>query len=118
MAAGFAAAAFGAAAAAAGLAAGAALGPPFPVGAAPFAESAAASPTAVASAPLVGGAMVAANLARHLQGPLADRPIKWRPLVYCWRGGLRSGSMVAWLRLVGWDAQQLVDEIQADLTER
>lgn len=55
----------------------------------------------------VGGAMVAANLARHLQGPLADRPAGWRPLVYCWRGGLRSGSMTHWLRLVGWDAQQL-----------
>jgi tRNA 2-selenouridine synthase len=33
--------------------------------------------------------------------------MNWRPLVYCWRGGLRSGSMVTWLRLVGWDAQQL-----------
>ncbi|KQP37031.1 tRNA 2-selenouridine(34) synthase MnmH [Pseudorhodoferax sp. Leaf274] len=55
----------------------------------------------------VGGAMVAANLARHLQGPLADRPAHWKPLVYCWRGGLRSGSMTSWLRLVGWDAQQL-----------
>ncbi|AMM23744.1 tRNA 2-selenouridine(34) synthase MnmH [Variovorax sp. PAMC 28711] len=55
----------------------------------------------------VGGAMVAANLAKHLQGPLADKPIKWKPLVYCWRGGMRSGSMVQWFRLVGWDAQQL-----------
>ena len=55
----------------------------------------------------VGGAFVAANLARHLQGPLADRPARWKPLVYCWRGGMRSGSMVTWLRLVGWDAQQL-----------
>ena len=55
----------------------------------------------------VGGAMVAANLARHLRAQFADRPATWRPLVYCWRGGLRSGSMVQWLRLVGWDAQQL-----------
>lgn len=55
----------------------------------------------------VGGAMVAANIARHLQTHMADKPAKWRPLVYCWRGGLRSGSMVTWLRLVGWDAQQL-----------
>ncbi|MGA0572202.1 tRNA 2-selenouridine(34) synthase MnmH [Variovorax sp. VNK109] len=55
----------------------------------------------------VGGGMVAANLARHLAGPLADRPAGWKPMVYCWRGGLRSGSMVQWLRLVGWDAQQL-----------
>jgi tRNA 2-selenouridine synthase len=51
--------------------------------------------------------MVAANLARHLRERFADRPKDWRPLVYCWRGGMRSGSMVTWLRLVGWDAQQL-----------
>lgn len=55
----------------------------------------------------VGGAMVAANLARHLKERFADRPERWKPLVYCWRGGLRSGSMVQWMRLVGWDAQQL-----------
>lgn len=51
--------------------------------------------------------MVAANLARHLRERFADKPADWKPLVYCWRGGLRSGSMVTWLRLVGWDAQQL-----------
>ncbi len=61
----------------------------------------------------VGGAMVAANLARHLQGPLADKPAGWKPLVYCWRGGLRSGSMTTWLRLVGWDAQQLAGGYKA-----
>jgi tRNA 2-selenouridine synthase len=55
----------------------------------------------------VGGAMVAANLARHLRERFGEQPAGWRPLVYCWRGGLRSGSMVTWLRLVGWDAQQL-----------
>lgn len=55
----------------------------------------------------IGGAFVAANLARHLREHFADRPANWKPLVYCWRGGLRSGSMVAWMRLVGWDAQQL-----------
>lgn len=55
----------------------------------------------------VGGAMVAANLARHLREQFADRPADWKPLVYCWRGGMRSGSMVTWLRLVGWEAQQL-----------
>lgn len=55
----------------------------------------------------VGGAMVAANLARHLREQFAHQPAHWKPLVYCWRGGMRSGSMVTWLRLVGWDAQQL-----------
>jgi tRNA 2-selenouridine synthase len=55
----------------------------------------------------VGGAMVAANLALHLKTVFADKPADWKPVVYCWRGGLRSGSMVQWLRLVGWDARQL-----------
>jgi len=61
----------------------------------------------------VGGAMVAANLARHLHERFADRPQGWRPLVYCWRGGLRSGSMTTWLRMVGWDAQQLAGGYKA-----
>ncbi len=55
----------------------------------------------------VGGAMVAANLARHLREQFADRPAGWKPLVYCWRGGMSSGSMVTWMRMVGWKAEQL-----------
>ena len=61
----------------------------------------------------VGGAMVADNLARLLRGPFADKPAHWKPLVYCWRGGMRSGSMVTWLRMVGWDAQQLTGGYKA-----
>lgn len=61
----------------------------------------------------LGAALVAANLARHLKTTLADCPANWRPLVYCWRGGMRSGSMVTWLRLVGWDAQQLAGGYKA-----
>ena len=37
----------------------------------------------------VGAAMVARNIAAHLEGPLAERDGGWRPLVYCWRGGQR-----------------------------
>jgi tRNA 2-selenouridine synthase len=55
----------------------------------------------------IGGAMVARNIATHLDTLFRDKPRDWRPLVYCWRGGLRSGSFVTWLRMVGWDAQQL-----------
>ncbi len=55
----------------------------------------------------LGGAMVAANIARHLHEHFQDKPREWRPLVYCWRGGQRSGSFTTWLRLVGWDACQL-----------
>jgi rhodanese-related sulfurtransferase len=50
----------------------------------------------------VGAALVAQNAARHLQGPLADKPGSWRPLVYCWRGGQRSGSFATILSQVGW----------------
>ncbi|HXD07507.1 MAG TPA: tRNA 2-selenouridine(34) synthase MnmH [Burkholderiaceae bacterium] len=55
----------------------------------------------------VGGAMVARNIARHIEERFADKPRNWRVMVYCWRGGLRSGSFTTWLRLVGWDAQQM-----------
>lgn len=50
----------------------------------------------------VGAALVAANAARHLQGPLADMLGDWQPLVYCWRGGQRSGSFATILDQVGW----------------
>ncbi len=56
----------------------------------------------------LGGALVAQNLANHLLAHFQDKPRNWRPLVYCWRGGQRSGSFVTWLRMVGWDACQLV----------
>lgn len=55
----------------------------------------------------LGAAMVAENIARHLREVFHDRPKGWRPLVYCWRGGQRSGAFVTWLRLIGWDACQL-----------
>lgn len=55
----------------------------------------------------VGAAMVARNIAHHLDTTFADRPRNWRPLIYCWRGGKRSGSMTAWFNLIGWQARQL-----------
>jgi tRNA 2-selenouridine synthase len=55
----------------------------------------------------VGAALVARRIAEHLEGVMRDKPRRWRPLVYCWRGGQRSGSFVTWLRMIGWDARQL-----------
>ncbi|CAG2270932.1 MULTISPECIES: tRNA 2-selenouridine(34) synthase MnmH [Burkholderia] len=55
----------------------------------------------------VGAAIVARNIARHLDTTFADRPRNWRPLIYCWRGGKRSGSMTTWFNLIGWKARQL-----------
>lgn len=55
----------------------------------------------------LGAAMVSRNIAAHLETTFADRPRNWRPLVYCWRGGKRSGSMTTWFNLIGWRAKQL-----------
>lgn len=53
----------------------------------------------------IGAALVFRNAAAHVEGPLADRPKGWRPLVYCWRGGQRSGAFAWMLREIGWSAQ-------------
>jgi len=55
----------------------------------------------------IGAAMVSRNIAAHLDALFRDKPRDWRPLVYCWRGGMRSGSVVTIMRMIGWDAQQL-----------
>lgn len=50
----------------------------------------------------VGGAIVARNISSHVETALADKPKSWRPLVYCWRGGMRSGAMATILSSIGW----------------
>ncbi len=55
----------------------------------------------------VGGALVAKNIARHLETRFQGHPKSWKPLVYCWRGGQRSGAMSIILAQVGWAAHKL-----------
>ncbi len=55
----------------------------------------------------LGAALVSRNIARHLEASFAQREKGWRPLVYCWRGGKRSGAMTHVLREIGWQAAQL-----------
>ena len=55
----------------------------------------------------VGGALVARNVAAHVERHFRDKPKDWRPLVYCWRGGKRSGAMAHILREIGWEAATL-----------
>lgn len=54
-----------------------------------------------------GAALVARHIAEHVERHFSDKDKDWRPLVYCWRGGSRSGSMVHILRAIGWPALQL-----------
>jgi tRNA 2-selenouridine synthase len=48
-----------------------------------------------------GAALVAANIAKHIQNHVIDLPKDWQPLVYCWRGGKRSGSLALILGQIG-----------------
>ncbi|KAJ1417678.1 hypothetical protein B484DRAFT_453906 [Ochromonadaceae sp. CCMP2298] len=52
----------------------------------------------------IGGALVAQNVAHHLQTELSEKDGAWRPLLYCWRGGQRSGSFAQILTQIGWRA--------------
>jgi tRNA 2-selenouridine synthase len=48
-----------------------------------------------------GAALVAANIARHIEREVLDKPRTWQPLTYCWRGGKRSGSLALVLGEIG-----------------
>src|SRR5450830_1691705 len=55
----------------------------------------------------VGAAIVAHNIAKHIDAQFIDKPRDWKPLIYCWRGGNRSGAMAHILARIGWPAIQL-----------
>ena len=55
----------------------------------------------------LGAAMISGNIARYLENELRNRTKDWAPLVYCWRGGMRSGSVAVVLRSIGWRARIL-----------
>lgn len=55
----------------------------------------------------IGAALVARNIAAHVEMRFLEMPRGWKPLIYCWRGGNRSGAMTHILGKIGWHAQQL-----------
>ena len=55
----------------------------------------------------IGSALVSRNIAEHLETYFADKPKSYHPLVYCWRGGSRSGSLTHILQKIGFGAIQL-----------
>ena len=48
-----------------------------------------------------GAAIAARNIAAHIERAVIDKPRGWKPLVYCWRGGNRSGSLATILGAIG-----------------
>ncbi len=55
----------------------------------------------------LGAALVSRNIARHLETHFAAKDRSYRPLVYCWRGGQRSGSLALVLAEIGWSVSLL-----------
>jgi tRNA 2-selenouridine synthase len=55
----------------------------------------------------LGAALVARNISFHVENSFREKPKTWKPLVYCWRGGKRSGAMAHILREIGWDAKTI-----------
>jgi tRNA 2-selenouridine synthase len=49
----------------------------------------------------LGAALVEEHRPAH-RNLWIDQPREWRPLIYCWRGGNRSGSMAHILAKIGW----------------
>jgi tRNA 2-selenouridine synthase len=50
----------------------------------------------------LGAAIVSRNIGGLIERLFAERDRQWRPLVYCWRGGNRSGSLATVLARIGW----------------
>ena len=48
-----------------------------------------------------GAAWVAKNIAAHIERDVMGKPRNWQPLIYCWRGGKRSGSLALILDQIG-----------------
>jgi len=54
-----------------------------------------------------GAALAARNIAAHIEQHVQALPQRWRPLVYCWRGGQRSGSLATVLAAIGFNVAVL-----------
>ena len=61
----------------------------------------------------LGAAMVARNIAGHLETWFAPHPEHARFLIYCWRCGQRSRSMATILHAVGWNVTILAGGYKA-----
>lgn len=54
-----------------------------------------------------GAALVSRHIADYLEAHFSGKPINYKPLIYCWRGGNRSGALAHVLLRIGFKAEQL-----------
>ncbi|MDO5289548.1 MAG: tRNA 2-selenouridine(34) synthase MnmH [Pseudomonadota bacterium] len=55
----------------------------------------------------LGAMLVARNIAAHLEQHALHLPKSWRPLIYCWRGGQRSGALALVLGQIGFHVHRI-----------
>ncbi len=55
----------------------------------------------------MGAALVIKNIGDMIATHFSTKPKDWSPLIYCWRGGKRSGVTAYLLREIGYNAVQL-----------
>ena len=60
-----------------------------------------------------GAVLVARNIARHVESHVQPLERDWKPLVYCWRGGQRSGALASVLDQIGFGVHVLDGGYQA-----
>ncbi len=60
-----------------------------------------------------GAALVSRNIARHIDKHVMPLERSWKPLVYCWRGGQRSGALSTVLGEIGFTVHVLDGGYQA-----
>jgi tRNA 2-selenouridine synthase len=61
----------------------------------------------------LGAALTARNIAAHIERAVIDKPRTWQPLIYCWRGGQRSGALAHVLGQIGFRVHVIEGGYQA-----
>lgn len=61
----------------------------------------------------LGAVLISRNVANILETKCGLWPKMFKPLIYCWRGGLRSGSLAIVMAQVGWQVHQLLNGYKA-----
>ena len=55
----------------------------------------------------LGATLITENIHLHLKNHLSQKNSEFAPLLYCWRGNMRSNSMAVVFRSIGWRARIL-----------
>ncbi|QQS16361.1 MAG: tRNA 2-selenouridine(34) synthase MnmH [Neisseriales bacterium] len=61
----------------------------------------------------LGGVYIARRISQWIEQDFIHADRHWKPLLYCWRGGMRSRALAIVLNQIGWQACQLIQGYKA-----